>query len=136
MNGASDELGLKELLAMNEKMKVLIAYDGSNCAAAALDDLSQSGLPRGAEAVVISVAELWLPPTPPSSLDLIESVYSVRGPAGDRAVRAQEAPAMEAAQALAAQATKRIQSAFPAWEVRAEGYTGSAARQILMKAEQ
>ena len=121
---------------MNKKMKILIAYDGSNCAVAALDDLSQSGLPREAEAVVISVAELWLPPTPPSSLDLIESVYSVRCPAGDRRVRAQEAPAMEAAQALAAQASKRIQLTFPAWEVRAEGCTGSAARQILMKAEQ
>jgi len=75
---------------MNKKMKILTAYDGSNCAVAALDDLSQSGLPREAEAVVISVAELWLPPTPPSSLDLIESVYSLPGPAGDRTVRAQE----------------------------------------------
>ncbi len=42
-------------------MKILIAYDGSDCAEAALDDLQCAGLPLEAEAQIISVAEVWLP---------------------------------------------------------------------------
>jgi len=42
---------------METLMKVLIAYDGSACAGAALADLERAGLPRKAEAVVLSVAE-------------------------------------------------------------------------------
>ena len=45
-------------------MKLLIAYDGSIGAEAALDDLPNAGLPAAAEALVISVAEVWLPPPP------------------------------------------------------------------------
>jgi hypothetical protein len=43
-------------------MKILIGYDGSTTADAALDDLKSAGLPDRAEAIVISVAEVWLPP--------------------------------------------------------------------------
>ena len=44
------------------QMKLLIAYDGSRCAEAAIDDLNRAGLPESGEGVVISVAEVWLPP--------------------------------------------------------------------------
>ena len=40
---------------MNEKMRILIAYDGSDGANAALDDLRRAGLSRTAEALVVSV---------------------------------------------------------------------------------
>ena len=43
---------------MNTGMKILIAYDGSPCADAALDDLRRAGLPCEAEAVVLSVADV------------------------------------------------------------------------------
>jgi len=43
-------------------MKVLIAYDGSSCADAALDDLSRAGLPNTGKALIVCVAEDWLPP--------------------------------------------------------------------------
>ena len=43
-------------------MKVVIAYDGSDCAKAAVDDLRRSGMPRHADALVVSVAETLLPP--------------------------------------------------------------------------
>ena len=33
----------------NERMKIVIGYDGSEHAGAALDDLRQAGLPRDAE---------------------------------------------------------------------------------------
>jgi hypothetical protein len=42
-------------------MKILIAYDGSSCADSALEDMRRAGLPRVAEAAVLSVSELWMP---------------------------------------------------------------------------
>ena len=42
-------------------MKVLIAYDGSESADTAIDGLRRAGLPTEADALVASVAEVWLP---------------------------------------------------------------------------
>lgn len=50
-------------------MKLLIAYDGSKCADAALDDLRQAGLPRSVEVLVLSVADVLLPSGSPKSSD-------------------------------------------------------------------
>ena len=41
----------------NKKMKIVIGHDGSEYSDAALDDLIHAGLPRDAEALIISVAE-------------------------------------------------------------------------------
>ena len=59
---------------MTERMKFLIGYDGSECAEAALDDLRRAGVPENAEAQILSIAELWLPPPPPSSYDILENL--------------------------------------------------------------
>lgn len=45
----------------SESMKIVIGYDGSEHAGAALDDLRQSGLPRDAEALIVSVADSAMP---------------------------------------------------------------------------
>ena len=42
-------------------MRILIAYDGSECARAALTDLQLAGLPSDAEVLVLSVLDAWLP---------------------------------------------------------------------------
>lgn len=42
-------------------MKILIGYDGSASADAALDDLRRAGLPREAEALIVSVGDLLMP---------------------------------------------------------------------------
>ncbi len=57
-------------------MEILIGYDGSDCAEAALDDLKRAGLPPNAEACILSVAEVWLPPPPPSSYEIVEQASS------------------------------------------------------------
>jgi hypothetical protein len=67
-------------------MKILIAYDGSDCAEAALDDLQRAGLPPEAEAQIISVAEVWLPPPPPSSYEIVEQANEVKVPSDLRRV--------------------------------------------------
>src|SRR6185503_18537287 len=46
-----------EDLIMKEQMKILIGYDGSPCADAALDDLRRAGLSREAQAIILSVFE-------------------------------------------------------------------------------
>lgn len=46
--------------ATNGKMKILIAYDGSDCASAAITDLRRAGLPQQVEAIVLSVADVWV----------------------------------------------------------------------------
>ena len=52
----------REDARVSEQMKILIAYDGSECADAALADLQRAGLPPAAAALIMSVAEVFLPP--------------------------------------------------------------------------
>jgi hypothetical protein len=44
-----------------EAMKIMIGYDGSSHADAALADLRRAGLPRKVEAMALSVSEEWIP---------------------------------------------------------------------------
>lgn len=46
---------------MKDQMKLLIGYDGSECANAAIDDLRRAGFPREAQAIIFSVFKQWLP---------------------------------------------------------------------------
>ena len=87
---------------MSEKMKVLIAYDGSSCANAALDDLQRAGLPRVSEALIMSVADVFLPP-PSSSAP----AFPAQVPAAVQRAWAQATHAVEEARALAQQARTR-----------------------------
>ena len=41
--------------------KLLIGYDGSEHSDAAIDDLQRAGLPQDIEAVVLTVADVFLP---------------------------------------------------------------------------
>lgn len=119
-----------------DKMKLLLAYDGSDCADAALDDLRRAGLPDDVEALIISVAEVWLPPPPPSSLEISgEEAEETSVPAEVQKVYAKHTKAVEEAQALAARARTRLQQNFPGWEVNAEGVPGSPAWEIIGRAD-
>ena len=102
---------------MTDRMKVLIAYDGSECADAALNDLVWAGLPAEAECKALSVLETWLPP--PSGLAIVEHID-----------RKQEF------MALAALAAQKVTQAHPLWEVSAEIGVGSPASVILEKADE
>ena len=122
---------------MNDKMKILIAYDGSPCAEAALDDLQRAGLPRSrVEAIVISVAEVWLPPPPPSMYEVVEAARESQSPA-DLQKRYANASheAMEAGE-RALSAERRLQKNFPEWKISSEATTGSPAWEIIMKADE
>jgi nucleotide-binding universal stress UspA family protein len=108
---------------MNEKVKILIAYDGSEQAEAALTDLKRAGLPRKAQAVILSVAEEWFPA--PSSIGGVETSFPK-----------ETFKAEQEALKLARSARAVIKTLFPDWEVHAESAIGSPAERLMWKAEE
>jgi nucleotide-binding universal stress UspA family protein len=120
---------------MDERMKVMIAYDGSAYADAALEDLRRAGLPREAEALIVSIGEglvnvyspvAELTGTAPTS----HRVTSAAAVAREQAVRL-----LAEARRFAARARKRVLSYFPGWKVRTRVLEGSPSRELLRKAE-
>lgn len=102
-------------------MRILIAYDGSECAEAALDDLRRAGLPHTADALVFGVVELWLPPPHPESYVLMPDT--------------DQQPVVAEANRLSLQAVERLKKNFPEWTVTAKVERGSPASEILNFAE-
>ena len=116
-------------------MKLLIAYDGSKCADSALDDLTHAGLPEDAEALVLSVAEVWLPPPPPSSYEIVGTATAPRGALGlERKYRA-GSQVVKDMDELAARAAERVQTCFPNWKVKHEAVWGSPNWELFDKSE-
>jgi len=121
---------------MTDKMKILIGYDGSDCAEAAFDDLQKAGLPPVAEALVMSVTEVWLPAPPPSSYEVLAHADSVHIPADIPRVYYQDSPAGREAKQLAERGAARLRATFPGWEVKAEAAIGSATKELIRKADE
>ena len=120
---------------MKKNMRILIAYDGSDCAEAALDDLAQAGLPETAEAIVMSITEVWLPPPPVSSYEIVEQAMSVHVPADLKKVYVKGSRAVKEARALAERGAARVRSTFPKWKVQTEAIYGSPAWELVFKAD-
>lgn len=126
---------------MLDVKRVLVAYDGSECAEAALDDLKKAGLrEEGVEALIVSVAEVWLPP--PANVEEVEAsaVGATASGIPANAARATKAnvsgqlpppPALAEASRLAEQARTRLSRNFPGWIVRAESTNGSPAWEVI-----
>src|SRR5881392_42909 len=114
-------------------MKILIAYDGSNCSEAALDDLQRAGLPQEAEALIISVAEVWLPPAPKNEALYEYAVELQTRPQPFKSYQS-GAKAVTEAETLVLHAQKRLRQNFPKWKISAEATYGSPAWEILSRA--
>lgn len=121
---------------MSRKMKILIAYDGSSCADAALDDLRRAGLPPEADVVVLSVADAWLPPAASSSEQFVDPAFAERVAAAREKARLQALQAVEEVHALAVRASETAQALFPAWDVRAEACADSPAWGVIKKVDE
>lgn len=115
-------------------MRLLIAYDGSECADSALDDLTHAGLPTQGEALVTSVAEVWLSPPPPSSIEIVE-MATAKGPLSLERNYMAGSQAVKDADEMAAKAAARFQANFPNWKVKHEAVWGSPNRELFSKAE-
>jgi len=117
-------------------MKLLIAYDGSQCADSALDDLTHAGLPAEGEALVMTVAEVWLAPPPPSAYEIVEMAAAAKGPLGLERKYMAGSQAVIDAHKLAAKAATRFQANFPQWIVKHEAVWGSPTWELFSKAEE
>lgn len=87
-------------------MRILIGYNGSDAAAAAVHDLRRAGFPDGTEAVILTVAESWLSPkTAAEAISIADEGKAV------------------------------VSEEFPSWTVKAVTASGSPPREILATAE-
>src|SRR5215475_12991491 len=110
------------------RMKIVIGYDGSAHADAALDDLRQAGLPRDAEALIVSVADSAMPLSVPGIVE--------NGLDPERIATAVTYASNAIAQAkeFARLGGERIRSSFPEWEVSAEYLVGDPAEALMERA--
>ncbi len=113
-------------------MKLLIGYDGSECANAALDDLKRAGLPEFAEVVILCVADVFLPP----SSDAMEEAHPTWLTAGINQARAQLTGAVQEAHGTAERARSRVQSDHERWSIHADACADSPGWGIVNKARQ
>ena len=102
-------------------MKVLIAYDSSDCSREMLVDLHHAGLPDTVEATVLSFAEVWL--TEP------EEVVAHQEPRCNEEGELEEsgsAAEFRDAIVVAAEGCDRVQEMFPSWKVGEEAHANAA----------
>lgn len=112
-------------------MKLLVAYDGSKCSEAAIDDLARAGLPETGEAVVLSVSEKWLAPSG-NDIETADPYLEEL----TRQHREKAEKALADARTYADRAADRLRRTIPQWKISAEATYGSPAWEILAKADQ
>jgi len=114
-------------------MKILVAYDGSESAHAALDDLKRAGLAAGAEVLVMTLADVFVPP--PNNEE-IDNTFPMHVPEWIRRAHERAQHKLEEAEALAKKAGQQIRLSFPNWYVRYEAQADSPAWALIRTADQ
>jgi nucleotide-binding universal stress UspA family protein len=82
------------------------------------------------------VAEIWLPPPPPSSYEIVEQAKEVKVPADLKRVYSKGSGAMREALALAERASSRVKTNFRGWKVSADSSCASPAWEVVFRADQ
>jgi nucleotide-binding universal stress UspA family protein len=88
--------------------RLLIGYDGSDCANAALDDLRYAGLPGDLDVKLLTVADVWLPP----DSHKLEPVYPDLEAKAIRRARANALDALKEAKDIAEAGFSRIRTSL------------------------
>jgi nucleotide-binding universal stress UspA family protein len=117
---------------VGKPMKILIGYDGSECADAALEDLQRAGMGTDVEAFVMTVADVFVP------MPIEEEVENTAPRYLPQAVRrAHERAEHKLAEAadLAKQVSQRISAIFPTWRISAGAEADSPAWALIRKAD-
>ena len=115
-------------------MKILIAYDGSDCADGAIEDLSRAGLPDDTEALILTASETWLPKDFEN-----ESFVKTVGWTGAENIKQMRQAAVEKVaegDKLAEDASRRVREKFPAWQVWHKAVGGFAEWEIVAEANE
>lgn len=113
--------------------KILIAYDGSAYADAAIDDLSRAGFPADSEVLIASVADFSDRRPTASEFDLI-SAASRRVEAVVAQARDHEARVLRQTRVMGSKVVHKLRKEFPKWKVCSEVLRGTPADVLLQKA--
>jgi nucleotide-binding universal stress UspA family protein len=116
---------------MNEQMKILIAYDGSECSDDAIKSLSSAGFAQKAEVLVMTVADVFIPPPikdddrfPPHEPEVVRRAHE----------RAEQK--LREAEGMAKRASEKIKKNFPDWQVSHQATATSPAWALIRKADE
>ena len=115
---------------MSTTMKVLLAYDGSSCSDAAVTDLPRAGFPSTTEVLILSIADVFLPPAAAGDV-----TTNPQAPASIRRAWAQATEAVEQARRMAMQAQARVRTLCPTWKVEILAEADSPAWGIIKNAD-
>jgi nucleotide-binding universal stress UspA family protein len=113
----------EQMMKKRDRMKILIAYDGSEGAEWAIEDLKRAGLPRRAETLVLTISEELIPA--PTSIGGVTTTFA-------KSLLEEEKNSL----ALARQAQSQIKQLFPGWEILAEAGIGSPGGEIIARADE
>ena len=117
-------------------MKILLGYDGSESADAALHDLKRAGLPDEAEALIVSVADVMMAPATSNYEIAEQALTSRRLTAGLMLAQKQTARALSEAKAFTTLASQKVRSYFPGWDVRSEVVAGQPSQELIRRADE
>ena len=117
-------------------MKILIGYDGSESADAALRDLQRAGLPDDAEALIVSVADVVMLPAETNYEIFEQALISRRVASGLMFAQKQTARVLLEAKALTTKASERLRSYFPNWQVTGQEAAGQPFQELIKKADE
>jgi nucleotide-binding universal stress UspA family protein len=112
-------------------MRVLVGYDGSKYADAALTDLKHSGLPGETEVLLLSAADVYLPPDSGPEEDEIFPAYV---PVGIKLARKRARRSFDEARTTVEEAARKVRKMFSGWKVEAEAVADSPIAAIIAKA--
>lgn len=118
---------------MRERMKVMIGYDGSSYADAAISDLSRAGLPPDSEILIVSVIDLSAISPSISEFDL-QSLASRRALMVIERAKAYDQQEIEKVKKCVSKAADRLRSRFPEGKISYEVLDGKPAAELLRKA--
>jgi nucleotide-binding universal stress UspA family protein len=102
--------------------RLLLAYDGSPGADAAIQDLQLAGLPADLEVRVLAVADVWMPP---------ENLAVNTGSVAARKAHEQARGAVQVAREVAENGADQLRALFPGWSVSAQACGDSPAWAVL-----
>lgn len=121
---------------MNERIKLLIGYDGSESADAAVEDIQRAGLSRDTEAIVFAVADVWFyPPPSDPTLPAPSSPLDHQILSWAEEMRARATQALIDSDDVARQAAAQLRALFPSWKIDVETTINWPSWGIITKAE-
>jgi len=112
-------------------MKILFAYDGSECAEAAVEDLKLAGLGTETDMLVMCVADVFVPPP----ISEVDDTFPLYIPEGVKRAHEHARHKLQEAEDLAKRVSDQVKSLFPTWHVNSHAEADSPAWALLRKAD-